>query len=130
MDSLASGKRSFSPQARAEQLDNSARPRRVLWAYCSHHGGGYYFYDVRLHGHNPGEKKRWENEPDMRKVQGICMLCNRTSIFFVGADELEQHRYGSIDLCSCGLPIYHKEPSPEFCRQYNAVPVECRPPRR
>ena len=122
----SSSKRSFSPAARRQQLDGSGRPRRVLWSYCPHHKGGYYFYDVRVHNWNINEANRWETEPDMKKVRGLCMACTHTSVFFVGTDELEEHHYTNIELCLCGLPAYHKEPSPEFCTRYNAHPVPCR----
>lgn len=122
------GKRGFSPAARREQLDNSLRPRRVLWAYCPHHEGGYYFYDVRIHNWNTNEAPKWKDEPNMRKVRGLCMLCTRTSVFFVETSELEEHRYTNITLCRCGLPNYHRRPPREFCQQYNATSVPCRPP--
>lgn len=122
-----SSKRGFSSDARREQLDGSGRPRRVIWAHCPHHGGGYYFYDVRIHNWNINEAPKWEAEPHMRKVRGLCMECHHTSVFFVGADELDEHHYTSIMLCLCGLPAYHDEPSSQFCAQYNARPVPCRP---
>lgn len=127
MGKRPSNKRSFSPAARREQLDGSGRPRRVLWAYCHHHEGGYYFFDIRIHNWNLNEAHKWEDEPDMRKVRGLCMKCTHTSVFFVGASELEEHHYTSALLCLCGLPAYHTEPSPKFCTQYNARPVPCRP---
>lgn len=126
MGKCTSSKRGFSPAARREQLDGSGRPRRVLWAYCSHHSGGYYFYDIRIHNWNINEAHKWDADPDMKKVRGLCMACTHTSVFFVGADELEDHYYTGIELCLCGLPAYHTAPSPEFCFQYNARPVPCR----
>lgn len=63
----------------------------------------------------------------MRKIRAICMWCTKRSIFFVHADELEEHRYSPLDLCLCGLPYYHEKPAREFLQQYNAVPVDCRP---
>ena len=127
MVKCTSNKRGFSSDARREQLDGSGRPRRVLWTYCPHHRAGYYFYDIRIHNWNTNEASKWEHEPDMRKVRGLCMLCARTSVFFVGADELEEHHYNNVLLCLCGLPAYHEEPTIEFCAQYKAFPVACRP---
>ena len=127
MDIHANGKRGFSPADRRGQLDRSLRPRRVIWSFCHHHDGGYYFYDIRLHSYNPGENDRWADEPGMKKVRGLCMWCTRTSVFFVGEAELQEHRYTNIELCLCGLPAYHKQPSHEFLGQYNASAVPCRP---
>lgn len=122
-----SGKRGFSSGARRDQLDGSGRPRRVLWTYCPHHLGGYYFYDIRIHSWNQNEAPKWEGEPDMRKVRGLCMKCTHTSVFFVGKNELVEHHYTNALLCLCGLPAYHQNPSREFLAQYNARPVPCRP---
>ena len=62
----------------------------------------------------------------MRKVHALCMECHREGILYVGADELAEHRYSTFDLCQCGLPHYHQNPSPQFIQQYNARPVPCR----
>ncbi len=62
----------------------------------------------------------------MRKVRALCMHCNKTSVLFVGADELDEHRYASTELCHCLLPLFHKNPPPAFLAQYNAIPVLCR----
>lgn len=113
-------KRGFSAEARGTELNRALRARRILWAYCSHHDGGYYFFDVKIH-------LRHKDDPDMRQVKALCMLCGKNSIFFVGADELEEHRYGPVQLCQCGLPYDHKSPTREFLQQYNAAPVVCRP---
>ena len=127
MGKCNTSKRGFAVEDRRKQLDGSGRPRRVLWAFCPHHGEGYYFYDVRIHNWNINEAAKWENEPGMRKVRGLCMACTHTSVFFVGADELEEHHYTNITLCLCGLPAGHEAPSAEFCAQYNARAVPCRP---
>ncbi len=126
VNSAAAVKRGFSAEARRRQLDTSSKPRRVLWAFCAHHQGSYYFYDVRLQPLKPKERLRWQNEPDMRKVRALCMHCNKTSVLFVGQDELREHRYASTQLCYCLLPLFHKDPPPEFLAQYNANPVSCR----
>lgn len=120
-------KRGFSAAARREQLDNSSKPRRVIWAYCHRHEGSYYFYDVRVQPLKPHEEPQWQDEPDMQKVRALCMFCDQTALLFVGADELEEHRYTAAELCTCGLPAYHHDPPPEFSLQYNATPVPCRP---
>lgn len=63
----------------------------------------------------------------MRKVRGLCMLCGNAEIFFVGLDELDEHRYSPLELCLCGLPTDHQSPAHEFLQQYNAAPTPCRP---
>ena len=120
-------KRGFGTAARREQLDGSGRPRRILWSYCPHHEGGYYFFDIRIHCWNLNEAPKWKSEPHMRKVRGLCMKCIRTSMFFASTNELEEHHYANVRLCPCGLPMDHHEPTPEFCAQYNAQAVPCRP---
>ncbi len=117
----SSKKRGFSVEARRTELNRALRkPRRILWAHCQHHGGGYYFYDVKIH-------LRHDADPDLRQVKALCMSCGKNSIFFVGADELDEHRYSPIQLCQCGLPYDHQSPPREFLQQYNAAPVPCRP---
>lgn len=98
----------------------------MLWLYCKHHQGGYYFNNVHKNTWNINEADKWRDEPDMRKMEGLCMVCNRTTIFFVSADELDVQRYSDVELCRCGLPAWHQNPSPEFIAQYNAHPVPCR----
>ena len=128
MTSSDTSKREFTVAQRYAELNRALRrPRRVLWAYCHRHDGGYYFFDVRIQTWNPGEQDRWEDNPDMKKVRGLCMWCGERSIFFVGRDELTDHKYNPLDLCQCGLPEYHKTPSREFMIEYNAVGVSCRP---
>lgn len=121
-------KRGNSVEARRAELDRALRkPRRVLWAYCRHHDGGYYFFGISIQAWGGGEAKHWHADPDMRKIRGTCMECGKRSIFFVGADELEEHRYSPALLCQCGLPHYHKNPSREFLQQYSAAAIPCRP---
>lgn len=121
-------KREYSVGARADELNRALRrPRRILWAYCHRHGGGYYFFGISLQTWNDGEKERWSADPDMRKVRGTCMSCNKRLIFFVHADELKEYRYSPIELCNCGLPHDHKAPPFSFLHQYNAAVVPCRP---
>jgi hypothetical protein len=99
-----------------------------LWSYCHQHEGGYYFFDVRIARlTSKAEKQHWVEEPNMRKVRGLCMACNNAEVFFVGLDELDEHCYTPLELCLCGLPQYHASPSPQFIEQYNAAPVPCRP---
>lgn len=120
-------KRGHSNAERRRELDVSLRkPRRILWAYCHHHGEGYYFYGIEIKSFKPGEAAQWADDPNIRKVNGLCMECASGSILYVGADELAEHRYHPAALCACGLPYYHKQPSPQFLQQYNARPVPCR----
>lgn len=120
-------KRRRSSEDRRRELDTSLRkPRRILWAYCRHHGASYYFYGIETQSFKPSEAARWINEPSIRKVSGLCMECASVSMLYVGSDELNEHRYRPIDLCMCGLPHYHKNPTPQFLQQYNARPVPCR----
>ncbi len=124
----SSTKRGHSVNARREELDRAMRrPRRILWSYCLHHNGGYYFYGVSLQTANEAEQQRWNDNPDMVKVRATCMDCGKRSILFVGKDELTEHRYAPINLCLCGLPYYHQSPDPKFIQQYNAQSVVCRP---
>ncbi len=99
----------------------------MLWAFCPAHTGGYYFFDVRVQRFKPNEVKLWANDSDIRKVSALCMECGDMQLLYVHVSELEEHRYPILDLCQCGLPYYHKNPPREFIRQYNAVPVVCRP---
>lgn len=98
----------------------------MLWAYCPHHEAGYYFFDVRIRVDKPVKGTPTGCGEDMRKVRGLCMFCGKRSILFVGVDELTEHRYRPSELCACGLPPYHQNPSPQFLQEYNARPVPCR----
>ena len=123
-----STKRGHSIEARRAELDQVLRPRVVLWSYCSGHKSGYYFYGVHTERlTNKADKQSWANEPDMRKVRSLCMDCGHSEVFFVGEDELQEHRYTLIELCNCGLPYYHESPPLSFLQQYNATPLPCRP---
>ena len=55
------------------------------------------------------------------------MACGHAEVFFVGTDELNEHRYIPLQLCRCGLPDYHQNPTREFLLQYNAASLPCRP---
>ncbi len=56
------------------------------------------------------------------------MSCGHAEVFFVGMDELNEHRYTPhLQLCQCGLPDYHQNPSRKFLLQYNAAALPCRP---
>jgi len=70
-----------------------------------------------------------DDKPNQLAARGLCMYeecCrNRTTPteLIIGEDELTEHRYTNVELCRCGLPAWHLDPSPEFIAQYNARPV-------
>ncbi len=128
-------KRAHSDSARRLELDTSLqRPRVMLWSGCQAHGSGYYFYGIR---DAPQRAKVFglsylkidSSVSDMRKIRGLCMLCGHAEVFFINADEEEEHCYSTSQLCTkndCGLPYDHESPPQELRTLYGAEPVPCR----
>lgn len=109
----------------ARQVEGSNKPHRILWSYCKKCVRGYYFFDIRKFPLKRNEAARIE--PGMIKVMGMCIECHTYSTFYSDAEELAENRYGPIESCFCGLPLYHLNPPRHLIQAYNMNSVPCRP---